>query len=87
MGSSEEYIDFVVDQIQSSRTCRVQKLFGDYCVYLDSKPIVLVCDDTCFIKIRPEMEKLMKNAKTGFPYKGAKPHYILDIDEYLQSAP
>ena len=22
----------------------------------------------------------MKNAETGYPYKGAKEHYILDID-------
>ena len=33
-----------------------------------------------FIKKLDVISELMKDAEVGFPYKGAKEHYILDID-------
>jgi hypothetical protein len=33
-----------------------------------------------FVKILPCLDGLMSNAERGFPYDGAKEHYILDID-------
>jgi hypothetical protein len=50
-------------------------------VYVDDKPILLVCDNTVFVKILPALDALMIDADKGFPYDGAKEHYILDIDD------
>jgi len=41
----------------------------------------LACDDTAFVKKLTAIEGLMKNAECGFPYEGAKEHYILDIEQ------
>ncbi len=49
-------------------------------VYVNDKPILLVCDDTVFVKILPCLDDLMAEAEKGFPYRGSKEHYILDID-------
>jgi len=56
-------------------------MFGEYMVYVNDKPILLVCDNTVFVKMLPCMDDLMTDAERGFPYDGAKEHYILDIDD------
>jgi hypothetical protein len=45
------------------------------------KPILLVCDNSVYVKILPCLDGLMENAERGVPYDGAKEHYILDIDD------
>ena len=49
-------------------------------VYVNAKPVIIVCDNTAFVKKLPCIEEKMKEAHTGYPYHGAKEHYILDID-------
>lgn len=80
MATTESYIKFVCEQIEGVGVIRYKKMFGEYMVYADDKPVLLVCDDTVFVKILPELETLMQNAEKGFPYDGAKEHYILDIE-------
>lgn len=55
-------------------------MFGEYMVYVNDKPVLLVCDNTVFVKKLPEIEELMSGAECGVPYDGAKEHYILDIE-------
>ena len=59
---------------------RYRKMFGEYMVYVNDKPILLVCDNNVYVKILPCLDGLMSAAEKGFPYDGAKEHYILDID-------
>lgn len=81
MATSREYIDFVLEQLDGVGDASARKMFGEYMVYINAKPIFSVCDNTVFVKVLPEVEALMKNADCGFPYEGAKPHYILDIED------
>jgi TfoX/Sxy family transcriptional regulator of competence genes len=81
MTSSEDYVAYVMDQARGPWTLRQRKMFGDYMVYVNDKPILLLCDDQTFIKIVPELDELMKDAEQAAPYPGAKDHYILDIDD------
>ena len=55
-------------------------MFGEYMVYVNDKPVLLVCDNTVFVKKLPKIEELMSGAECGVPYDGAKEHYILDIE-------
>lgn len=55
-------------------------MFGEYMVYVNDKPVLLVCDNTVYVKKLPEIEELMSDAECGVPYDGAKEHYILDIE-------
>lgn len=80
MATSTDYIEFVAEQVRDCGAVRYKKMFGEYMVYVNNKPILLVCDDTVFVKILPCLDELMENAEKGFPYDGAKEHYILDID-------
>lgn len=80
MARSLDFVEFVCDQIRGTGAIRFRKMFGEYMVYVDNKPLLLACDDTVFVKILPETTKLMSDCQTGYPYNGAKEHYILDID-------
>lgn len=49
-------------------------------VYLEDKPVLLVCDKTAYVKKLPQVSDLLSTAPCGFPYEGAKEHYVLDIE-------
>jgi len=80
MASSIEFLNFVCEQISGAGSVRFRKMFGDGMVYLNDKPVILVCDDIAYVKKLDCIADLMTNASTGIPYDGAKEHYILDID-------
>ena len=80
MATTVEYIEFVCEQVRACGEIRYRKMFGEYMVYINNKPIFLVCDNTVYVKKHEKLQSLMAQAELGFPYKGSKEHYILDID-------
>jgi TfoX/Sxy family transcriptional regulator of competence genes len=80
MATTQEFIEYVCAQVADSGAVRSKKMFGEYMVYVNDRPILLVCDNTVFVKMLPEIAALMGEVETGFPYNGAKEHYVLDID-------
>ncbi|MDR1358032.1 MAG: hypothetical protein LBJ48_01555 [Coriobacteriales bacterium] len=50
-------------------------------VYVNDKPILLVCDDTVFVKHLSALDVLTDRFGRGFPYDGAKEHYAVDVDD------
>ncbi len=81
MATSKEYIEFVFENVCGLfENARYKKMFGEYMVYVDEKPVLLVCDNTVFVKKLPEVLSLLEKAECGFPYDGAKEHYVLDIE-------
>ena len=86
MATSKEYIEFVCEQIYRYGAVTYRKMFGEYMVYINDKPLLTVCDNTVFVKKVPELATVMANAAVGCPYEGAKEHYILDIDDTALTA-
>lgn len=80
MATSTEYIEFVCGQIRGTGEIRYKKMFGEYMIYVDDKPVFTVCDNTVYVKMFDEIKEKMQGAGTGCPYNGAKEQYILDID-------
>ena len=80
MATTKEYIEFVCEQINNVGEVRYRMMFGEYMVYVNNKPILLVCDNTVFVKKLNGIKDIMSGAMVGFPYDGAKEHYILDIE-------
>lgn len=85
MACDTELIDYICQTVEPIGFVRPKKMFGEWMIYIDEKPLILVCDNTPYIKMLPEIESLMTGAEVGCPYPGAKPHYILDI-EHCQEA-
>lgn len=80
MACTTAYIDFVSSQLNGVGIIRSKKMFGDWLIYIDKKPVILACDNICYVKKLPVIAELMTGADTGFPYDGAKEHYILDME-------
>ena len=70
MATTKDYIEYVCERLHGAGGLRYRKMFGEYMVYVNDKPVLLVCDNTVFVKIVPELAALM-----------ADEHYILDIDD------
>lgn len=81
MATTRDFIEYVCEQIRGIGAVRYRKMFGEYMVYVNDKPILLVCDNTVYVKMLDCISKKMKDAEKGFPYEGAKEHYILDIED------
>ena len=82
MATTKDYIEYVCERLHGAGGLRYRKMFGEYMVYVNDKPVLLVCDNTVFVKIVPELAALMVDAERGLPYEGAKEHALLDIENH-----
>lgn len=80
MATTEDYANYVCDQIKNTGEIRSRKMFGEYIVYVNDKPVILICNNMPFVKCHEVIAEIMFGAEIENPYNGAKPHYILDID-------
>ena len=81
MASSLDFIEYVCGQVSGTGIITYKKMFGEYMVYVNAKPLLLICDNTVYVKMLDCITEQMKSAEIGAPYPGAKPHYILDTDD------
>lgn len=81
MATNKEFIEYICDQLMGVGIVTYRKMFGEYMIYIDLKPLILVCDNQAYVKILPETGNILgKDALKGTPYPGAKEHYIMDVD-------
>ena len=81
MSTRPEFVQYLLDQLEGLGELRARKMFGDYLVYLNDRPALLVCDGTPFAKPLPCVAELLKDRPTAPPYEGAKAHYVLDPED------
>ena len=81
MATSADYLTFVLEKLSPMGVVRRRKMFGEYMVYFNEKPVLLVCDNTVFVKKLPVLDNLMYDTPCGYPYEGAKEHYMLDVED------
>ena len=79
MATDLSYIQFVMEQLRGE-DATYKKMFSEYMVYVEGKPVFTVCDNTVFVKELKELAEILAEADRGYPYDGAKEHYILDIE-------
>lgn len=85
MATSAEFMQFVFDQVSTAgEDVRYRKMFGDYMLYCAQRPVLLICDDTVYVKQIPQTQAVFAMhgivPDSDIPYKGARPHFILDIE-------
>lgn len=85
MATNPDFIKFVVDQISAAGDdIRYRKMFGEYMVYCDGRPVLLICDDTVYVKQISAVTAIFTahgiTPDVGIPYNGARNHWILDIE-------
>ncbi len=81
MASSPDFVRYICEQLDGLGVVRSRKMFGEYMVYLNDKPVIIICDDRAMVKTLPCLEDLLKGRPVEPPYEGAKDHYVLDPDD------
>ena len=81
MASSPDFVNYICEQLEGLGTVRSRKMFGEYMVYLNDKPVVIICDDRPMVKMLPCLAELLQDRPTEPPYEGARDHYLLDPDD------
>jgi TfoX/Sxy family transcriptional regulator of competence genes len=81
MATTLDYAEFVCGQIEGVGAVRHRKMFGEFMIYVNEKPILLLCDNTVYVKMHPCLDDLCADCEKDIPYKGANEHYILDIED------
>jgi TfoX/Sxy family transcriptional regulator of competence genes len=78
MASNQEFVDFVVDQIEPAGSVTYRKMFGEYALYAAGKVVALVCDDHLYLKPTEAGRALMGDVVEAPPYPGAKPYFLIE---------
>lgn len=74
MATTQETIDYILDQMSGGEPVSARKMFGEYALYCNGRVIALVCDNTLFMKITEPGKAFVGNEyKEGIAYPGAKP--------------
>jgi TfoX/Sxy family transcriptional regulator of competence genes len=82
MASRQSTVDGLLERLAGAGRVTARKMFGEYCVYLDGKPVALVCDDRLYLKPTEAGRELMPDAEEEPPYPGAKPHLVITPDRW-----
>ena len=82
MSTRPETLDFLLDQLGELPGLRTRRMFGEYCVYVDDKPVAFVCDDQLYVKPTAAGEALLPEPVWGKFYDKAKPHLLLTADRW-----
>ena len=79
MATTQDYMEYVRERLPECGDVRYRKMFGEYMVYVNDKPLLTVCDNTVFVKKVPELAELMAGAGIGCPYELSLIHISMCI--------
>ena len=60
MASKQEFVDYIIEQIDNAGVITAKKMFGGYHVYSDGKLFALVIDNKLFVKITDSGKEFAK---------------------------
>jgi TfoX/Sxy family transcriptional regulator of competence genes len=78
MASSQDFVDFVIGQLQSAGDITYKKMFGEYALYSGNKVFALICDNKLFIKPTMAGKEYIHDIVEAPPYPGAKPGILIE---------
>ncbi|WP_449278363.1 TfoX/Sxy family protein [Leucobacter sp. GX24907] len=82
MSTRAETVEFLLDQLSALPTVRTRMMFGEYCVYLDDKPVAFVCDDELFVKPTDAGRAYIGVPDEAPAYPGSKLYFRVSGDRW-----
>ena len=68
MATSQDYLDFVLEQLPPLVDPQQEDVW-EYMVYLNDKPILMLCDNMVFVKKLPVLDEIMANSPRAVPMR------------------
>ena len=78
MACTQEFVDYVVEQIDSAGLIEGKKMFGGYSMYSDGQLFALICDNKLFIKPTESGRVFIKDVVEAPAFKGAKLSFLIE---------
>jgi TfoX/Sxy family transcriptional regulator of competence genes len=78
MATSQDFIEYVAEQVGLGSRLTFKKMFGEYAIYVDGKVVAFVCDNSLFIKPSSAVVSLAPGLPQRPPYPGAKDYPVAD---------
>lgn len=72
MASSREYLDFVLEQLEGISGIDYKKMFGEYLIYINNKPAIMVCDNTRWLKSSRSCWSSCRERRTSIPMRAQR---------------
>ena len=77
MASTQDYINYVLEQINDAGNITCKKMFGEHAIYVDHKVVALICDNQLFVKPTEAGRKHIGDVEEAPPYPGAKMSFLI----------
>ena len=78
MGSSKEYLEYILEQLSGLEDITYRAMMGEYILYYRGKIFGGVYDDRFLIKPVKIAKEMMPDADMELPYEGAKEMLLVD---------
>ena len=78
MPNDQDFIDFIVDQVQNGCEVRYRHMFGGTTLYVKSKVVGLICDNQLFVKPTEAGRAYIGAVVEAPPYEGAKNSFLIE---------
>lgn len=78
MGSSKDYLEYILEQLSFSDDITYRSMMGEYIIYYRGKIIGGIYDDRFLVKPVKSAREMMPNADMELPYEGAKEMLLVD---------
>ncbi len=78
MAISQEFIDYLIDQIVDAGEITAKRMFGGCAIYSDGKIFGLIGDGKLFIKPTKSGKEFIGQVTEEPPYEGAKPYFLIE---------
>lgn len=82
MSTRAETMEFLTDQLSALPNIRTRRMFGEYCLYSDEKPVAFVCDDELFVKPTEAGREYIGEPDEAPAYPGSKLYYRVGGDRW-----
>lgn len=78
MSSNQDFVDFIVEQMEDAGSINYRKMFGEYGLYCDGKIVALICNDQLFVKPTEAGRAFIRDVVEAPPYPGAKNYFLIE---------
>ncbi|WP_026139491.1 TfoX/Sxy family protein [Leucobacter salsicius] len=82
MSTRADTMEFLTDQLSALPGIRTRKMFGEYCLYYDEKPVAFICDDELFVKPTEPGREYLGTPDEAPAYPGSKMYFRVSGDRW-----
>ena len=80
MANDQDFVDFVIDQIENGCEVSYRHMFGGTSLYLNGKVVALICDNQLFVKPTESGRAYIEMFVEAPPYPGATNAFLIEDD-------